>query len=236
MIESTSAHNLSSFQDECLKLLTGVLDISQAASYMIDSRLNLYSFKHSSVRPGMQREYLNHYHSYDPLHPNRVGDKQTTVQCTSQIISPRDRQNNPYFTEFMARWGILETVEVYLHSEDRIALGFSLFLGDHQKDFLTAGMKKLQHLYEFMQFSLEACLSSPQRKAFEKVCSNYQLTSKERMVVEQILEGLPNKSIANNLCCGLPTIKTHLQHIFQKMEVNSKAEVARLLYSKHACH
>jgi len=236
MIESTSAPNLSSLQDECLKLLTGVLDVPKAASYMIDNRSNMYCIKHRAVQPGMQREYLEHYQSYDPLHPNKVVDIQTTVQHTNEIASPRDRQENPYFSEFMNRWGILDTVEIYLHTEDRIALGFSLFLGDHQQDFLHADMKKLEYLYNFMQFSLEAYLSSPQQKAFDRICGDYQLTAKERMVVEQILEGLPNKSIANNLCCGLSTIKTHLQHIFEKMDVNSKAEVARLFYLKKAHH
>lgn len=236
MIQSTSAPNLSSLQNECLKLLTGVLDVPKAASYMIDNRSNMYCIKHHAVQLGMQREYLDYYQSYDPLHPNKVVDTQTTVQRANEILSPRERQDNPYFCEFMTRWGILDTVEIYLHSEDRIALGFSLFLGEDKKNLMSTDMKKVEHLYEFMQFSLEAHLNSPKQKAFDKVCDDYLLTAKERMVVEQIMEGLPNKSIANNLFCGLSTVKTHLQHIFDKMGVNSKAEVARLLYLRQAHH
>lgn len=236
MFNSTSAPNLSALQDECLKLLTGVLNVPKAASYMVDSRLNMYCIKHLSVQAGMQQEYIKLYQPFDPLHPNKVADQHITVQRANEIVSPSDRQENPYFSEFMSRWGILDTVEVYLHTADRIALGFSLFLGKNQRNFLTEDMKKLEHLYAFMQFSLEAHLSSPQQKIFDTICDSYLLTTKERMVVEQIMEGLPNKSIANNLCCGLSTIKTHLQHIFEKMGVNSKAEVASLLYIQKAQH
>jgi DNA-binding NarL/FixJ family response regulator len=121
-------------------------------------------------------------------------------------------------------------VEIYLRSEERIVAGFSLFLDEGEENPANMDIKKLEQLHSFMQFSLETCLNTPQQRSFETTCDKYQLTGKERMVVEQVLQGLPNKSIATNLCCSLPTIKTHLQNIFEKINVNSKAELTSLLY------
>jgi DNA-binding NarL/FixJ family response regulator len=84
-----------------------------------------------------------------------------------------------------------------------------------------------------MQLSLEQSLSSPKNRDLDDFCANHHLTNKERMVVELVTQGLPNKTIANDLDCSLATVKTHLQHIFQKLSINSKNELIALLYQQH---
>ena len=51
----------------------------------------------------------------------------------------------------------------------------------------------------------------------------YSLTKRELDVMEMIMSGASNKLIASELTLGLATVKTHLQHIFQKMDVSSRA-------------
>ncbi|WP_417764829.1 helix-turn-helix transcriptional regulator [Shewanella chilikensis] len=233
MTDLTSASSLSSLQDECLKLLMGMFDIPKAASYMVDTHRNMCCPKHYSVHPGMQREYIEKLQGYDPLHPKNLADQSVTVQRANALLPLSERMQNPYLSDFMNRWDISDTVELYLHSEGKIVAGFSLFL---REDLLLSDMKKLESLHGFMQFSFDTILSSPKQRDFDNICELYQLTKKEKMVVEQVLDGLPNKSIANNLSCSLSTIKTHLQHIFEKMEVNSKAEVTRLVYVQKPQH
>lgn len=230
MIDSISISNFSLLQDESLKLLTGVFGVSKAASYMVDGRSNLYDIKNDMVQLGMYREYLEHYQLYDPLHPSKLTDQKVTIQCVNEFVSTVERQQSPYINEFMARWGIMDTVEIFLHAEGRVAMGFSLFLEDGHKGLVSEDMKKLIKICRFMQFSMESHLSSNSQKTFSVICERYMLTAKERLVAEQVMKGLPNKKIASNLYCALPTVNTHLRHIFQKMNVNSKAEVARLLY------
>ncbi len=55
--------------------------------------------------------------------------------------------------------------------------------------------------------------------------SEYNLTSKEKEIVAQIVDGLSFKMIATNLGNSLETIKTHAKNIYRKLHVNSKAEV-----------
>lgn len=233
---STQPSNLYALQDECLKLLTGAFDIDKAASYLVDKHANLVCFKTYHVQPGMHREYMKRFYQYDPLHPNNLNDRDATILRTNELVSLIDRPDHPYYAEFMKPWGIQDTIEIYLRSGQQIVAGFSLFVGTDQSDLLSREMKKLSCVHDFMQFSLEQCLSSPEQASFDSFCDTYNLTAKERMVVEQVLQGLPNKSISNNLCCSVATVKTHLQHIFAKLQVNSKAEIASLLYQQKAWH
>jgi DNA-binding CsgD family transcriptional regulator len=52
------------------------------------------------------------------------------------------------------------------------------------------------------------------------------LTPTESRVAELVAQGLPNREIASALFVSPSTIKTHLLHVFAKLEVRSRAELA----------
>jgi DNA-binding CsgD family transcriptional regulator len=52
------------------------------------------------------------------------------------------------------------------------------------------------------------------------------LTPTELQVVELIGEGLTNQQIAERLIMGRATVKTHLEHIFAKLDINSRTQLA----------
>jgi two-component system, LuxR family, response regulator DctR len=55
------------------------------------------------------------------------------------------------------------------------------------------------------------------------------LTAREREVMERILDGEYNKSIADELGIAMRTVEVHRAHVFQKMGVRSAVELARLV-------
>lgn len=55
------------------------------------------------------------------------------------------------------------------------------------------------------------------------------LTDREREILAWAATGQGNKEIADRLCVSLDTVKTHLHHIYQKLEVTGRVE-AILLY------
>jgi len=57
------------------------------------------------------------------------------------------------------------------------------------------------------------------------------LTERERQIMRLVSEGLSNKEIARrlNICDG--TIKVHLHHIFQKLEISNRTVLAALAIS-----
>ncbi|HEY3737548.1 MAG TPA: LuxR C-terminal-related transcriptional regulator [Jatrophihabitans sp.] len=54
------------------------------------------------------------------------------------------------------------------------------------------------------------------------------LTASERAVAEQVAAGLTNREIAANLYVSPHTVDYHLRHVFQKLRVSSRVDVARL--------
>ena len=52
------------------------------------------------------------------------------------------------------------------------------------------------------------------------------LTPTERQVVALVAEGLTNPQIAVRLFMGRATVKTHLEHVFTKLGLHTRAELA----------
>ena len=58
------------------------------------------------------------------------------------------------------------------------------------------------------------------------------LTPTELQVAELVAEGQTNPQIAQHLLMGRATVKTHLEHVFTKLGVKSRAELAARVVSR----
>ncbi len=58
------------------------------------------------------------------------------------------------------------------------------------------------------------------------------LSSREKDVVELILQGRPSKEIALELSISANTLKTHMRKIFKKFEVHTKEEVIQIIFDE----
>lgn len=54
-------------------------------------------------------------------------------------------------------------------------------------------------------------------------------SAREREVVALILQGKTTQETADALCISLATVKTHLQHVYEKSGVRNRAELARYM-------
>lgn len=62
------------------------------------------------------------------------------------------------------------------------------------------------------------------------------LTEREREVMRQVIDGRPNKLIADALAISVRTVEVHRARIFEKMGVKSAVELANLLREAGAGH
>ena len=56
-----------------------------------------------------------------------------------------------------------------------------------------------------------------------------ELTERERAVMRLVVDGLPNKRIADQLDISVRTVEVHRARVFDKMDVKSAVELANLL-------
>jgi len=58
-------------------------------------------------------------------------------------------------------------------------------------------------------------------------CPN-ELTSRERQVLDELMQGWSNKEIANNLGITEITVKSHLMHLFRKINARNRTDAVRI--------
>ena len=66
------------------------------------------------------------------------------------------------------------------------------------------------------------------RGAYNKIVG-LSAPERERGVMRLVVEGLPNKLIADQLDISVRTVEVHRARVFDKMEVKSAVELANLL-------
>src|SRR4051794_30317057 len=86
-------------------------------------------------------------------------------------------------------------------------------------------------LAERAQMELVATGARPRRPSLSGVDS---LTASERRVAEMAAVGLTNRQIAQALFVTTRTVEGHLTHVFQKLDVAGREEVADALEDKNA--
>ncbi len=57
------------------------------------------------------------------------------------------------------------------------------------------------------------------------------LSRKEKEVIALVMNGLSDKEIAVRLFISINTVKTHLKHIYEKLEINGRKELLKLAIS-----
>jgi two-component system, LuxR family, response regulator DctR len=85
----------------------------------------------------------------------------------------------------------------------------------------------VDRIEQALQLSADALL---QRRAHDVTAKALaELTEREREVMRLVIEGRPNKLIADALQISVRTVEVHRAHVFDKMNVKSAVELANLL-------
>ncbi len=58
------------------------------------------------------------------------------------------------------------------------------------------------------------------------------LTSREKEILEHLAKGLMNKEVADVLDLSISTVRTHIQNIYEKLQVNTRIEAVNLFLKR----
>ncbi|MBN8694910.1 MAG: response regulator transcription factor [Bacteroidetes bacterium] len=103
----------------------------------------------------------------------------------------------------------------------------------------TAPAKLLEHINDaYLGGSpMTSSVATQVLKMFSEIHNrgndNYNLTSREREVLEYLVKGYSYKMIASDMFIAIDTVRSHIKKIYEKLHVNSKSEaVAKAFQDK----
>jgi FixJ family two-component response regulator len=84
----------------------------------------------------------------------------------------------------------------------------------------------LDRVHEAIERSTRLQGDSSERQDIERRYAT--LTEREKQVMRRIVDGRPNKLIAEDLCLSVRTVETHRAHIMEKMQAGSLSHLVRM--------
>ncbi len=212
------------FERETLAFLGTLVAVGGAVFYGVDRELN--AVDHVLHRLGSERldEYLDHYHRLDPLHPRRFAGSGRSLVAMEDVLPRRELEQSTYYREFLRPIGGRHEIELYLYDGDTLVGGISLLRGSGHPSFSPGERTLLAKVRPYVEYSFGI-----ERRIAAAARDVGGLTPREAEVVRLVCGGASNVGIGRELGIAVPTVKTHLEHVYDKLGVRTRAQlVARL--------
>ncbi len=243
---SVIQHLNDSLDDQAIRRQAGrdLLDLLAAdhfASYIWDNRGQVFSKPvYINMSPDNLRLYESYYQFHDPITFKMQPYRRAVA--VNEVIDQRELVNSEFFTDFLNRDGLYYGINIYVYDKGNRNIGdFRVWRARHRKNFDHRELKILDmiapHFRNAMRNILFAANQAP-APDLEEVCAHLadacQLTHRELDVARFLLEGQPDKLICDALGVCMPTLRSHVQHIFAKTGVNSRAEFCSKAFFERA--
>jgi len=223
-----STHNSdfpNKFQRESLSLVNNLICLSGSAFYLVGPDMRHRGIVVNNLDPIVERDYYNNFRSLDPLNPARFENTDQTVVTIDSQISEKNLLQTIYYQDFMSPNNHRYVVDMFFRTNGRISAVLTMLRTKEDGPYSESEIDTLSTVQPFLEYTLNEVYTpkrESQRKLFEE---KYKLTDREVDVLELLVCGSSNKAIAKELGLSLSTVKTHLQHMFQKTEVDSRSEL-----------
>jgi DNA-binding CsgD family transcriptional regulator len=156
-----------------------------------------------------------------PLHDRTLGRSAVPLR-TSDLVTPRELRRNPFYATVLRPEGIEYELKVWLPAPPRTAYGFFFERGAGGRDF----DERERGLLAILRPHLVAIRA----RWRDDTCSN--LTDRETEVLRLVALGLTNAEIAERLVISSGTVRTHLEHTFDKLGVHTRTGAVARAFSQ----
>lgn len=229
-LELSAQEDLIDFQYQVIELARSFIESSAARFWMITTPCKVERLASFNIDKRTEADYQNKYGDLDPMHPSRFEDEDTRLVCSNTLMSEHEWKNSSFYTEFMAPRYYDHDVDIFFRSGGKIVAVLSILREDSLGPFREDELALLDRLQPFVEFSLNSICRPRPATCREYIHRKYPLTDRELDVAEIVLAGVNTKTVARELHLSIPTVKTHLQHIFEKVGVHSTKELISTLY------
>ncbi|GHC23119.1 helix-turn-helix transcriptional regulator [Kushneria pakistanensis] len=212
----------------CLRAFTRAVPASLAAFYTIDDTLSARDFQLAGDARPIHDHYLTRYRHLDPLQPGYCLQTGRQVLSLDDARALQSEARNRGYQNFLTQHDVVDVAEVFFHAHGRPVFGLSLLRRSAYGHFTHHEMATLQSLQEMMQLAVDQ--RPPELSHTGHAPLSPALTARETQLAELVRHGLSNKAMARELGIAPSTVKTHLDHLYRKLNVTNRTELVGRLY------
>ena len=217
--------------------LLGLLAADYFASFVWDEQANVFA---KPVYLNMSPENLKLYEQYYQFHDPITFKMQPYRRAVSvnQVMAQQDLINTEFFNDFLARDGLYYGINIYVYDNGNRNVGdFRVWRARSRGNFDRRELQILDmiapHFRNAMRnilFARHEVPSLDMEEIRRSLVDRFGLTPREVDVAAALLEGRPDKNICDTLYISMPTLRSHVQHVFGKLDVSSRTELCSRIF------
>ncbi|TPL54290.1 LuxR C-terminal-related transcriptional regulator [Mesorhizobium sp. B2-4-6] len=219
---------------ELLQFAMEATHIPSSIFYWIDDGMRMQIAACEAVDLDRLNIYQSTFYAHDPCSPVRMISRQARTQTLQRACA--ESQALDLYRPYMALSGIKDALEMVFWHEDRAVAGLGLVARDDHDCVSPEAWKLAQSMQRYVEASLALHPRVMRDRARRRLAREFLLSKRELEIADLVGKGLTNHEIGEELAISLPTVKTHLQSLFAKLDVGNrtslvaemrKAEMAR---------
>jgi DNA-binding CsgD family transcriptional regulator len=160
--------------------------------------------------------YEQYYQYRDPI-TRQLQQHRRAVRVT-EVLTQLQLEHTEFFNDFLARDGLHWGVNLYAWSGERKLGDMRIWRDRRRENFSDTDLALLDLVRPALVVALQRCRS----KVPEPAPRATPLSRREVEVAELAANGLHDKEIARRLGISVTTVRTHIEHAFHKLGVNSR--------------
>ncbi len=214
------------FQNQVNKMVLKLVkaDLARFLVFSPLQKLSERAYSKAEKEP-MEAEYKQGFWRLDPMHPSRYEGDGVTVVSNSMLMPMTEWKATELYQQFLKPHGYIHNVDVFFYQSEKIVGVLTLLRSMEIMPFTETDVSTLKDIQPFMEYTVANVFLPSRIHDRNQLMERYKLTIRELDVLEYALTGLSNKELVRHLDIGLPTLRTHLQNIFQKVGVHSTSKM-----------
>ena len=212
-------------------LMLELLGAQHYASYVWDDAQG--RFDHG-VRINMDSANLARYDRYYQYHDPitfRMQPHRRAVRVTD-VLPQAALKRTEFFNDFLQKDGLFWGVNLYAWSGDRNIGDMRIWRDRRRENFGRDELALLDLVRPAFVAALERCRAARRQGDASRaepdaaIAVSGALSPREAEVARLVVAGHGDKEIARRLAISVTTVRTHVKHVYRKLDVNSRVRLA----------
>lgn len=208
---------------ELLRFAMEATRIPSSIFYWIDENLRMQIVASEAVDPDRLNIYQSTYYEHDPCSPARMISQQARTKTLKRACT--ENQAIELYRPYMALSGITDALEMVFWHDGRAVAGLGLVARDDQDCVSPETCRLAESMQRYVEASLALHPRVMRERARTKLAKEFLLSRREFEIADLVGKGLTNLEIGEELAISLPTVKTHLQNLFAKLDVGNRTSL-----------
>ncbi len=235
--ETDNTINLNNYSYNFLKKLNDLIPFNAANFFIFENSIQKKEKTIIlNISDQVLKDYNDYYYKLDDI--RKIAFDRPEASRSSDLMNYSQWSKSEYFNDFLAKNHLYYSSGIDIHYKEQLLGTISLFREENDGDFNLTDLLYLEMIRKYCSGQLYKVLKINQlqnekklhsKKIVEGKCLEFNITEREKEVLNLMIAGKSNNEIAEELYISINTVKKHLSHIYNKSNVKSRTELAAIM-------